>query len=93
MEESGNFLNLTFEFLQEFSDIIGHFSIITPKHSNSKTFDNVVLKTSVNICKVLKGIVANFFAKALFNDMKKYVGKTEISCPIKKVNKKFSVDY
>jgi hypothetical protein len=62
------------------------FSI--PKDKNDRNYENVVMKTSVDMCKMFQGVTGSFFTRMAMDNMKDMVD-FELKCPVKKVKKKF----
>jgi hypothetical protein len=61
------------------------FTFAVPKDKNDKNFEKVILNSNVNICKLIGGVVGDFFSKSVLYNLKKSSNTT--SCPMTKVGK------
>lgn len=53
-----------------------------PKDKNDQNYENVVLKSSINACKMFQGITGDFISKMIMDDFKPHVD-VDLKCPFK----------
>jgi hypothetical protein len=54
------------------------------KDSMDKNYEKNIMKTPINVCKMLQGVVGDFMSKMIMEDMHKSQA-TKSTCPIAKV--------
>lgn len=54
--------------------------VAAQKDDNDKEYTNILLKTSVNVCNLSKGVIGNFVTKVLMENFKKSAN-FEMKCP------------
>lgn len=59
-------VNATFNLLETVLSMKAYLRIQLPEDENDKTFQKELLKTSIDVGKVLSGNVGNFFIKAFW---------------------------
>ena len=84
-EAAKTFINVTLDLAYDVTNVTVLFSFSIPKDKNDKNFERVILKSSVNLCKLFKGNVGNFLGKTLTELFDKFAD-FEPKCPIRKVN-------
>lgn len=60
------------------------FMFAIPRDKNDKNYENIVIKTSTNVCKLAQGVMGDFVVKMIMTDFHKFAD-FDIGCPFKKV--------
>jgi hypothetical protein len=81
-------LNLTLTFKEETKifKLLVTFSV--PKDSHDTNYEKVVLQSSINACRMFRGVTGDFISKMIMENMKQFVD-FEMKCPIEKVRVDF----
>lgn len=77
-------LNISVNYLSEVSNMTAFFVMSVNKDKNDNNYEKVLVSSSTNVCKMLKGIAADILTKMIMED----IGKSadfELKCPIPKV--------
>lgn len=78
-------MNVSFTFNQDVSKLMVHFEFAIPKDKNDKNYGNVIIKSTVSVCKIAQGILSDFVVKMIMEDFHKFAD-FDIVCPMKTVN-------
>jgi hypothetical protein len=73
-------LNQTINYGFTFDNVILIYTLAIGKDEHDRNYERVLMKTSINICKALKGKASDFVVKTFMENMQKDFG-----CPLKKV--------
>jgi hypothetical protein len=57
-----------------------------PKDKNDQNYENVLIRSSINVCKMLQGVTGDFITRMLMHGIKNNVD-FDMKCPFKKVRK------
>lgn len=78
-------LNICIDFNYEVSKITIQFSIAMPKDKNDKNYERVIIKTTVNACKMFQGVLGDFVVKTVMDTLRDSAD-FELKCPFPKVD-------
>ncbi|KAG5674425.1 hypothetical protein PVAND_004397 [Polypedilum vanderplanki] len=82
-ENNETTLDITINFAYDIEKILIAFSFSIPKDSNDKNFERILMKSTINACKMLQGIMGDFFVKMIMENLAKHA-KFELKCPFPK---------
>jgi hypothetical protein len=68
----------------DISKFIAIYTVALPLNENDQKFEQVIVKTSMDLCKIVQGITGDFIAKMLLKNFMKH-SDSDLSCPRKKV--------
>jgi hypothetical protein len=77
-------MNMTIDFSQEVSKMMVFFTFSIPKDKNDKNYERTLIKSNVNACRMISGIIGDFLTKMIMEDLHKYAD-FELKCPFPKV--------
>lgn len=77
-------MNITIDFAYEVSKAMIYFTFSIQKDKNDKNFEKVLLKSNVNACRMISGIIGDFLTKIIMEDLMKFVD-FQLKCPFPKV--------
>lgn len=78
-------MNISVNLAYEVSKIMISFSFAVPKDKNDKNFERIIIKSTVNVCKMFQGVMGDFIVKTIMDVLQKSVD-FEMKCPFPKVN-------
>jgi hypothetical protein len=79
-------MNITFFLNQDVTVVKCLVVFSIPKDKNDRNYENIVIKTTVDVCKMLQGVTGNFITRMAMENIKDMVD-FELKCPLKKVRK------
>ncbi|CAO1366056.1 unnamed protein product [Diamesa hyperborea] len=79
------YVNASGDFLHPFEKMQNVVMVAVKKDSTDKEYTNILLKTSVNVCNLSKGVIGNFVTKVLMENFKKSAN-FEMKCPFETGN-------
>jgi hypothetical protein len=79
-------LNLSLVFNQQITVAKCLVILSIPKDKNDQNYENVVIRSSVDMCKMFQGITGNFLTRMVMENIKKIID-FDLKCPIDKVRK------
>src|SRR5690349_6223943 len=69
--DKNSLLNFSAMPFQELDFFLGTFTFAIPKNVNDKKYQNRVLKSTVNLCKLTEGAKGNFVTNMLMENLEK----------------------
>lgn len=81
-------MNITMDLAYEVSKMMLYFVFSIPKDKNDKNYEKILIKSSVNACRMVNGIQGDFLTKMIMEDFRN-VADFELKCPLPKVSLKF----
>lgn len=76
-------VNVQFEYYMDFNVAFSTYIINVPSHENDNDFQKEVLRSTINLCKIKKGVMGNFFIKLFLENFEKS-SDYKMECPFKK---------
>jgi hypothetical protein len=80
-----NVLNQTIYTAYDVNNLTVFYTLAVGKDEKDKNYEKVLIRTSVNICRMFQGNQADFIAKTVMNNLANYAD-FELKCPFKKVH-------
>lgn len=76
-------LNSSIDYSNDMSKQTIQFSFAVPKDKNDKNYENVIIKSNANLCKIGQGVMGDFIVRMAMEDFHKFAD-FNITCPFKK---------
>jgi Protein of unknown function (DUF1091) len=86
LENGESYQNLSFETFVDLDRIIVRSVFAIPRDENDKNFENIILQSSVDTCKMMQGNRANFLVKMFMDQINKTSDIGSFTCPFPKVS-------
>lgn len=80
-------VNMTIDFFQKLLKIPVYLTFSVPADKKDENFSKIILKVTINICRILDGVAGDFFSKMIENELKR-IASNSFKCPIQKGNYK-----
>lgn len=77
-------INCTIDLAYEISKVTVQFTVSTPKDKNDKNFERNLIKSNVNGCRLINGVVGDFLSKMIMSNLRNH-SDFELKCPFNKV--------
>lgn len=79
-------INITVYYAEDIEKQMIHYEIYVQKDKLDRNYGRQLIKSSINVCRMVGGILSDFVAKMIMDDIQKYID-FELKCPFKKVSK------
>jgi hypothetical protein len=83
-ERNESSINVSVDFFHDLSTIMIAFKLSVPKNDNDRNYERVVIQSTLSVCKMLQGVMGDFLAKMIMENLKKYA-TFALKCPFAKV--------
>lgn len=78
--------NMTVYYGTEIIKVMALISFNVQKDKNDRNCERELIRTSINICKMAQGVLGDFIAKMIMQDLHKFID-FDMKCPYKKVSR------
>lgn len=75
--------NITVSVEYELKQVVVFFTFSVPKDKNDISYERVIIRTTTNLCKLIQGVVGDFFIKMFADNLRKSAN-FELKCPVTK---------
>jgi Protein of unknown function (DUF1091) len=84
--DSGDTLvNITYYYAVNVVKLLIQFEFNVQKDKNDRSYERQLIKSTVNVCRMSQGVMGDFIAKMIMEDIHKFVD-FNLTCPFNKVS-------
>jgi uncharacterized UPF0160 family protein len=84
LDSGDTLMNLSYYYAVDILQMIIHFEFNVQKDKNDRSYGRQLLKTSTNVCKMSQGVLGDFIARMIMEDLHSVID-FDLKCPFKKV--------
>jgi Protein of unknown function (DUF1091) len=85
LDSGDTLLNFTHYYAADIFKILIQFEFNVQKDKNDRNYERQLIKTTVNVCKMSQGVLGDFLAKMIMENIHEFID-FEFKCPFKKVS-------
>ncbi|KAL7042088.1 hypothetical protein ACKWTF_001023 [Chironomus riparius] len=84
-KDGTSLINCRFEQFMDFEKEMFFITLKSQKSKSDDGYSNLIFKSTIDVCKLSQGVVANFLVKVVLETIKDHANFT-VSCPFKKLS-------
>jgi hypothetical protein len=77
-------MNITYYYGADIVKELIQFEIFVQKDQNDRNYERQLIKTTINVCKMADGILGDFVARMIMDDLHKFID-FDLKCPFRRV--------
>jgi hypothetical protein len=78
-------MNITYYYGADIIKEFMQFEIFAQKDKNDRNYERQLIKTTINVCKMVEGTLGDFVAKMIMEDLHNYID-FDLKCPFRRVS-------
>jgi Protein of unknown function (DUF1091) len=88
LDSGDTLVNITYYYAVDIVKLITQFEFNVQKDKNDRSYERQLIKTTTNFCKMSQGVMGDFIAKMIMEDIHKFID-FNLTCPFNKVSMSF----